>query len=316
MTSDVYPSNDKPTPTRRRLYRFSVRSLLVLITLVACLLGWMAIEQRQSEFERQVGIKFENLEQEQVRRNRRWRGSNIVYLGPYDSLELHKSKKPQGWWRDLARQILGERIFKIDSGSCVNQKNFILLARLKNLEELRLNTIPVTDLAPLAKLENLKRLHLYNRTHGCDLIPLAGLKNLESLTLAGTSDRDLTPLIGLTNLKSLHVTASSVSDLTPLAGLTNLELLDLTNSSSVDDLTPLTRLMSLEELKLTGTSVSNLAPIAGLRSLRLLHLGFVKDLTPLARLKTLNELYVSGTSSIDEQVELLQQALPNCRIKR
>ncbi|QEG35921.1 hypothetical protein Pr1d_32290 [Bythopirellula goksoeyrii] len=59
MTSDVHPLVNETTPTRRRWFRFSVRSLLVVTTLVACALGWIAKERSQSNFEHQIGKKLE-----------------------------------------------------------------------------------------------------------------------------------------------------------------------------------------------------------------------------------------------------------------
>ena len=40
----------------------------------------------------------------------------------------------------------------------------------------------------------------------------------------------------------------------------------------------------------------------------------VSDLSPLAGLKTLTSLYLGSTPVSDEQVEILQKALPNCKI--
>ena len=312
MTQISQPPITEPLLPRRRWYRFSMRSLLAFVTIMACFLGWMVKEQQQSEIERQVGIKFQWDQQNEFGEPL----TTLVYLGPYDSLELHKNKKPQGWWRDLARYLLGKRVYEVHISSSVSSSDFPLIARLKNLEELSLDTTYASNLTPLSGLENLKKLHLYNRGYGCDLIPLAELKNLEWLILSATSDKDLTPLAGLKSLKSLQVTSSSVSDLTPLLGLKNLVLLDLSHSSAIDDLSPISGLQKLEELNLKGTSVSNLTPIAGLKNLKVLHLGLVSELTPLAALKGLNELYISGTSSIDEQVNSLQQVLPDCTIKR
>lgn len=312
MMQSPQPPIAEPLQSRRRWYRYSMRGLLAFITIVACILGWIVKEQRQSEIERQVGIKFQYDQQNEFGEPL----TSMVYLGPYDSLELHKKKKPQGWWRELARYLLGERVYEVHISSSVSSSDFPLIARLKYLEELSLDTTSASNLIPLSGLENLKKLHLYNRGYGCDLIPLSELRNLEWLILSATSDEDLTPLAGLKSLKSLQVTSSSVSDLTPLLGLKNLVLLDLSHSSSVDDLSPISGLLQLEELNLKGTSVTNLTPIAGLKNLKVLHLGLVSELAPLAGLKGLKELYVSGTSSIDEQVNSLQQILPDCTIKR
>ncbi len=153
MTLDAEPLAE-PTPPRRRWRRFSLRSFLVFITLVACFFGWVARKRRQSEFERQVGKKLEG------------QGVSVSYHGPYDSLELDLQQKPQGWWRDLAREVLGERIGK-----------------------LFYRRLPVSDLTPLAGLEKLEELHLQS-PFITDLTPLAELEKLEKLRLPGDSISD------------------------------------------------------------------------------------------------------------------------------
>ncbi len=129
VTLDAEPLAE-PTPSRRRWRRFSLRSFLVFITLVACFFGWVAKERRQSEFERQLGEKLEA------------QGVVVWYHGPYHhrhsvTTEQGPQQKPQGWWRDLASEVLGEWI-----------------------EELKYDRLPVSDLTLLAGLMNLKWLWL------------------------------------------------------------------------------------------------------------------------------------------------------------
>ncbi|NOZ41251.1 MAG: hypothetical protein GXP24_13645 [Planctomycetes bacterium] len=125
MTPDVRPLITKLTLARRRRFRFaklqlplrlrrllsrlnapikprfSLRNFFIFTTLVICFFGWVAKERNQSKFERQLGAKL----QEQ--------GNRVRFLGLYHSLELSKRFMPQGEWRDLARQFLGERISTI-----------------------------------------------------------------------------------------------------------------------------------------------------------------------------------------------------------
>jgi internalin A len=128
---------------------------------------------------------------------------------------------------------------------------------------------------------------------------------------------DLLPLTGLKNLHALQLGGIEVSDLASLTGLKNLELLDLHNTN-VSDLSPLAGLKNLEWLALYDTHVSDLSPLAGLKNLQTLglHGTQVRDLSPLAGLKNLTELSLNNTQVSDEQVKLLQQALPNCKIVR
>jgi Leucine-rich repeat (LRR) protein len=124
-----------------------------------------------------------------------------VLLGRYDSLELHNNKEPQGRLRDLARRILGERIFSITSYSHFGRKHRRGIADVKLLDG------------------------TFNRTYVSVLTPLAGLQQLKELQLDGLPIRNLTPLAGLRQLEKLSFTNSFVSDLTPLSGLKNLKAL-------------------------------------------------------------------------------------------
>ena len=60
----------------------------------------------------------------------------------------------------------------------------------------------ISDLTPLARLTNLKTLHLQNNKIA-DLRPLAELKQLEDLILQDNQITNLSPLAELTNLKRL-----------------------------------------------------------------------------------------------------------------
>jgi hypothetical protein len=151
---------------------------------------------------------------------------------------------------------------------------------------------------------------------GSDVTPLAGLRNLERLDLSFSQVSDVTPLAGLRNLKWLYLSSTQVSDVTPLAGLRNLERLDL-SSTQVSDVTPLAGLRNLKWLYLRDTQVSDVTPLAGLRNLERLYLSFtqVSDVTPLAGLRNLKWLYLSSTQVSQEEYEMIQQALPKCRIQ-
>lgn len=111
--------------------------------------------------------------------------------------------------------------------------------------------------------------------------------SVRRVILPGALVNDLSPLAGLKNLKDLDVWGTQVSDLTPLAGLKNLEKLDISN-----------------------TPVSDLTPLVGLKKLKTLYLGREQriglslwDEDPYHR-----SFYNTG------QVQMLQKALPNCRI--
>ena len=88
------------------------------------------------------------------------------------------------------------------------------------------------------------------------------------------------------------------------------------DNTQVSDLTPLAKLASLQYLRLSSTPVSDLTPLVKLTSLQELYVDNtqVSDLTPLVKLQSLYWLDLSNTPVSEEQVETLQQALPNCEI--
>ena len=88
---------------------------------------------------------------------------------------------------------------------------------------------------------------------------------------------------------------TSFNDVSPLAAFENLDFLDL-SWTQVADVTPLAELENLEVLGLERTQVTDVSPLAGLKNLELLDL--------------------SGTNVTDQQVNDLQQALPDCEIIR
>ena len=314
-------TNQKHNRSKLRRFRFSIRTLLILTTVLACILGWIGKEWRQSRYERQVGDEILKNESAYVR-----------FLGIFDSWEQHyeswsQSGRPanQAWWRDLARWTLGERIFTIHLGD--ERVNLQPLSDLTNLRQLTLVNTPVKDLAPLTNLTSLSRLILTD-TSVSDLTSLASLTKLKELNLQGSQVDSLTPLAGLTNLEELYIDATSDGDLIPLANLQNLKWLRI-ESTSETDLTPLAGIKDLEYLHLTTPSIGDLAPLSGLDTLEYLNIrmAFVSDLTtigglanlkrliivpaagcdltPISRLKKLNQLWLKGPCISKKQVQSL-----------
>ncbi len=171
------------------------------------------------------------------------------------------------------------------------------------------------EIAPLARLKNLKSLHL-DDTQVADLSPLAGLRKLEWLHLHDTQVVDLSPLAGLRKLEWLHLHNTPVADLSPLAELNNLEILNL-DFTQVADLSPLARLKNLKHLSFVNAHVVDLSPLAGLRNLETLELDQNLWKAPAWRtsggLKNLETLELDRKAK-QNQVKALKTALPNCHI--
>lgn len=118
-----------------------------------------------------------------------------------------------------------------------------VIANLTNLESLQMAGVVVNDLSPLAKLDRLMSLTLYNGDQPLDLTPLANLTNLQALTLRNNKITDLTPLAGMSNLRYLDLEGNQITDVSPLAGLTGLERLYLIDNP-ITDFSPLAEVRS------------------------------------------------------------------------
>lgn len=103
---------------------FTLRTLLLVVAVFAITLAWIAKERRQSQYELQFA--------EQLREQG---FTNVELAGPYDSFDLRTSSQPQGWWRDMTRRILGERI--VSSGNAPHDlkdwPEFVVLSKLELL---------------------------------------------------------------------------------------------------------------------------------------------------------------------------------------
>jgi hypothetical protein len=142
-------------------------------------------------------------------------------------------------------------------------------------------------------------------------------ERVDLITRRGGSVQNLSPLAELTKLRFLYILDTEVrrGGLLPLANLTNLEVLSF-KRSTVSDIAPLAGLRNLKSLKLHSTQVRNLTPLASLRNLRELNLAKtpVSDIFPLAGLANLQSLNISNTQVGEADVQVLQRALPNCKI--
>ena len=290
--------------SRRRWHQFSLRTLLIAVTLVGCGLGWFGKKVWEAKQQAAAVAAIENA------------GGSVLYDYEIDSHGNYVPKvaSPDPAW---LRAILGDRCLRIvrwvsfdtfaGDPTTINDANLGHLKELMGLEYLTLSFTQVTDtgLKQLQGLTDLRSLDLtYTQVTDAGLESLRRLTRLKSLNLRGTkvTDAGVERLQELLQLRQLTLTNTQISDagLEHLKGLTQLHELSLDYNYQVTDagLEHLTTLTELTTLNLSGTQVTD----AGL-----------EHLNTLTQLKTLS---LDNTHVTHAGVAKLQQTLPNCKIER
>ena len=88
----------------------------------------------------------------------------------------------------------------------------------------------VVDVAPLARLPNLKTLWLDYNTRLVDVAPLAALTNLYYLALSSTSVADASAVLAIPKLVVVYLANTNVTTLPPIPTDTSLMYIDLGNT--------------------------------------------------------------------------------------
>lgn len=281
---------------KQRWAQFSLRTLFVLVLVLAMPLAWLKHRMDRKEAERAAVVGID-----------RW----FVWLR-YD-WEVAEEKEPPGpkW----ARALLGDDFFAnlVYAGYAPPQgphypPNDYALSHLANFHELRklfLQSDQISDsgLRHLRGLTSLDELNLgLTRVTGNGLVNLKGMTRLKRLSLWGTyvSDDGFDNIEGLASLEELRLDSTKITDagLASLRSLKNLKLLKLSWTEVTDNgLSHLTTLNRLEVLELDGTQTTD----AGL--------VYLKGLTSLRRLRP-------NSKMTDNGVGKLRKSLPNCQLSR
>jgi len=213
---------------RRPWYQFSLRTLILLLTIVSVPLGWLAYERNELRKREAAIAAIENL------------GGKVKF----DTSQPFR----ESWLRPLlsdkpASEVVGVSLQRksrmratlpVDAGLVhfdgltrlqwldLDQAKFsdaelVQLARLTELNRLSLRETAVSDdgLVHLKGLEQLEHLWLgYTRVTDAGLVHLAGLRTLKTLDLGYTqvTDAGLVHLHSLTELKELRLHGSKVTD--------------------------------------------------------------------------------------------------------
>lgn len=276
-------------PARRSWWQFGLRTLLVLISLIAVVTGYTVSWVKRSEAQKAFIARIEKA--------RGWvfydRPANFddTTLGPIDRWIVEKLGPDYLW--SIKEVTMGR-----PRDSKLPPENLTSFAEFPSLEELYLTHTQVQDWTPLSKLPRLRslQLSLLNDSVQANLSPC---RQLQKLSLDAAQVRDITFLIGLDNLEELDLQYSDVQQLVGLAQLPKLRKLNCTRLQ-IQDFTPLAKCKQLEELSLWQTEFKELELLAELPKLRKLNLEstWVNDLEPLRRMH-LTELSLYSTDADD-----------------
>jgi hypothetical protein len=311
---------------QRRWFRFSLRTLLILLSIFGIWLGVRVNRARQQEHAVEL-----------IQRA----GGEVIY-----DFGLSGQIDPPGpkWLHNLIGDHYFVNVKRVSFGfsrqmrrgdSNVSDESIMVVTELPYIEELRILDTGVTTKG-LAHVGRLKGKGLTRFTFGDihnevlgdgnGVNHLGDLTSLESLVLINVplGSDGLSFLSRLRNIQHLNLVGAALENedlryVSPLNGLTQL-ILSRTPIGD-DGLRHLAGLTNLRDLRLGGTRIQGhgLVHLKGLRSLEVLSLfdTNVGDdaVTHLMELKSLKELRLGRTSVTGKELDALQQALPNCKIE-
>ena len=142
MTNETQSTNPIKSTKSRRLFRFRLRTLLILVTFLSVPLGWVGWELDQRRREKEVVD---------------WVEENGGFV------QLFNWTKERGWWEKTKDNWLGERVRKVYLNN-PQLSTLSPLAELKKLERLVIEETQVNDLSPLEELKNLEMID-FRGTH-------------------------------------------------------------------------------------------------------------------------------------------------------
>ena len=274
---------------KHRWWRFSIRSLLIAITVIAIGLGWRvdrAFQQRAAvvwieanggkvEYDIDGQVLFAGrptvIRSERLVHN----DPSIDFLCTVKRVQISSSDKPKSAYP----QLLG---------------------------------IPLEKLACLNGLEGL----LVGGVDSDSLAPLAGMTQLKELWLTGKGISDISVVQNFKQLQRLMIHESHVKDLAPLGECEDLVYVSL-ESDQTYRFGSMAKLKSLENISLKGGQVDDFAALAEVESLQRLVLVNVQvtDWKSIAKMKQLVLLRIQGDKQLSHSdLKEIQKALPNTRL--
>jgi hypothetical protein len=223
--------NAKP---KRRLFRFSLRTLLLLVTLTSIGLGWVTLQMRQAQRQRDAIAHFKDLTFTSCYDDV---GKSMGCGEGYRFITEPRQTSLRDW---VAKQFGKDYAYRLDhlhlaSNQRVDDQHLARLPDLAGLRSLSIYCDHVTDrgLTYVAQLADLEFLSLEHASLLTDngIAQLRQLKKLRVLRIyrAELTDSGLGPLTELDDLRFLMLGDTQVTDtgITQIRALSKLEMLGL-----------------------------------------------------------------------------------------
>lgn len=258
------PQPAAPKP-KLRWYQFSLRSLLILVTLFAFACSWFTVKMQQAKRQRETIEAIRKL------------GGLVIYGYTFDDAApmVMTTRDAPAWLRQLLGKDFFDTASQVELRECKDADAALTLVKeLPHVRNLQAFYTQVSDagLSNLGGLTQLTYLNLSNTKVGD-----AGVKHLESLrelrylSLANTavSDEGMKSIATFTELEKLILSRTRVSDagVERLKGLKKLRLLALDETQITDNSAPIIAgLPGLESLLLSDTKLTD-ASMVQLKSL-------------------------------------------------
>lgn len=197
------------TKSRLSRFRFSLRTLLIVVTIASAAFGWLGVKVREAERQKEVVAVVQNL------------GGAVAYNYQIDSVgnwDPNAIAPVPAWLRNFfGEDFFAEVKLVYLCGRPATDESLVQIGKLSRLELLNVSYTQVTDdgMANLAGLTELRSLRLWNtKVTDTGFAQLRGLTRLRYLSLAetGVTDAALNQMSCYPELQKLSVWDTQVSD--------------------------------------------------------------------------------------------------------
>jgi len=261
---------------KKRLFRISLRALLVLLTVFCIWLGKISIQARRQKEAVEWVVQC---------------GGQVHYKWQVDA-DYFPRWKPTDPFPKWLVNLFGRDFF-----------HKVVTVELASAE--------LSDIRPLANLPDIEWLTLQDNKVS-DVTPLGTLTHLTNLGLNENRIRDVSSLANLTRMMRLDISGNCIDDIGALSEMRHLWELQA-DRNRISDIEPLGNLKQLEVITLSENRIRDIRVFSTLTKLETLDLGNnqIDDWTPLRNLETLNLLEVDGNDVTPEELESLRKWHPD-----